>query len=367
MTPVRRWSFKPEPNIKGLDLERRSKFPVYSNNLNMPKNTVKKPKAEVEHPCDNSFVAGVNTNSVSAVNINSDNSVSNLKYDRSKKNGSQVSVDNLSLPQLVSVNTGSSVKEEINERQDEQKTNSEKNCETRVTDYPYFKNLKITRERVESKVSVCRKRRKFCKKGVDHSENKMCIRDWVFQNPTENPILEKSTSKPASESKSIPECQQKEKEIFLHEHNDNKPNIEEKHSNEVYHCPRLVVLENGEVVCEDKSLVVEKSKENDVFNSEPITDNGVYSSSKSRGKIWSEKETAVFFKALEIYGTDFSLIEKILGNRSRRELKFKFKREERLNCKLVHELIFRNEAFCVKRFDKLEQELICMMKELKKE
>ena len=50
---------------------------------------------------------------------------------------------------------------------------------------------------------------------------------------------------------------------------------------------------------------------------------------------WTEKETVRFFKALSIFGTDFSMMENIFKRRSRHELKMKYKKEEKQNRALV--------------------------------
>ena len=50
---------------------------------------------------------------------------------------------------------------------------------------------------------------------------------------------------------------------------------------------------------------------------------------------WTERETVRFFKALSIFGTDFSMMENIFKRRTRHELKMKYKKEEKQNRALV--------------------------------
>jgi hypothetical protein len=45
---------------------------------------------------------------------------------------------------------------------------------------------------------------------------------------------------------------------------------------------------------------------------------------------WTEKETEKFYRALELFGTDFSMIAKVFKNRNRNQIKNKFLREEKL-------------------------------------
>jgi hypothetical protein len=52
---------------------------------------------------------------------------------------------------------------------------------------------------------------------------------------------------------------------------------------------------------------------------------------KNHTEKWSEEETEFFYKALEFFGTDFSLLEIILKPRNRNQIKNKFHKEERIN------------------------------------
>ena len=54
---------------------------------------------------------------------------------------------------------------------------------------------------------------------------------------------------------------------------------------------------------------------------------------------WSEEETLKFYNALSIVGSDFSMMESIFKKRTRQELKLKFKKEERLNWKMVNKCL----------------------------
>lgn len=62
---------------------------------------------------------------------------------------------------------------------------------------------------------------------------------------------------------------------------------------------------------------------------------------KTPSEKWLPDETETFFRALAQYGTDFSLIERILPHRSRRQIKLKFKREERENPARVNDALTR--------------------------
>jgi transcription factor TFIIIB component B'' len=52
---------------------------------------------------------------------------------------------------------------------------------------------------------------------------------------------------------------------------------------------------------------------------------------RAKAEKWNASETEKFFNALQQFGTDFSLIEKLFPSRSRRQIKSKFKKEEANN------------------------------------
>jgi len=112
-------------------------------------------------------------------------------------------------------------------------------------------------------------------------------------------------------------------------------------------CPQVKLGANGEIILDDTSLVLETTdakKAKDFLDSSPVaivesgkttaTNYGTWSR-KRKHVDWSEKETLRFYKALSIVGSDFSMMESIFKKRTRQELKLKFKKEERLNGKMV--------------------------------
>ena len=112
-------------------------------------------------------------------------------------------------------------------------------------------------------------------------------------------------------------------------------------------CPQVKIGANGEIILDDTSLVLETTdakKAKDFLDNSPVaivesgkttaTNYGTWSR-KRKHVDWSEKETLRFYKALSIVGSDFSMMESIFKKRTRQELKLKFKKEERLNGKMV--------------------------------
>eukprot|EP00092_Neocalanus_flemingeri_P040786 GFUD01044402.1.p1 GENE.GFUD01044402.1~~GFUD01044402.1.p1 ORF type:complete len:880 (+),score=305.46 GFUD01044402.1:604-3243(+) len=109
--------------------------------------------------------------------------------------------------------------------------------------------------------------------------------------------------------------------------------------------PQVKVGLNGEIILDESSLqleTTEQKKAKDLLQQSPVvfennktsTNYGTWSK-KRRHSDWSERETLRFYRALSVVGSDFSMMESIFKNRSRQELKLKFKKEEKLNNKMI--------------------------------
>jgi len=110
--------------------------------------------------------------------------------------------------------------------------------------------------------------------------------------------------------------------------------------------PQVKVGQNGEIILDEASLqleTTEQKKAKDLLHQTPVifensktsTNYGTWSK-KRRHSDWSEKETIKFYRALSVVGSDFSMMESIFKNkRTRQELKLKFKKEEKLNNKII--------------------------------
>lgn len=67
---------------------------------------------------------------------------------------------------------------------------------------------------------------------------------------------------------------------------------------------------------------------------------------------WRPEETEKFNMALQIFGTDFSMIEKVFnGERSREQIKNKFRKEERKNKGEVDRLLENKEGLGIRDFE----------------
>lgn len=75
------------------------------------------------------------------------------------------------------------------------------------------------------------------------------------------------------------------------------------------------------------------------------TEVGVGYSRSKRPKEWTKSETLRFYNALNSIGTDFMLMCELFPKRNRKELKMKFKKEEKLNRALVDKALTQPRQF----------------------
>lgn len=112
-------------------------------------------------------------------------------------------------------------------------------------------------------------------------------------------------------------------------------------------APRVKLDAEGNIILDEESLLIPKETDKSVETSEVVyedADEVNYGTYLKRRKVmrWSLEETQTFYKALSQVGTDFGLMLPLFPGRKRRELKAKFKREEKLHRDLV------DKALCVR-------------------
>ena len=96
---------------------------------------------------------------------------------------------------------------------------------------------------------------------------------------------------------------------------------------------------NGQIVLDRSTL----NRQVDRFDMDDSDDetllSGLVEQTAKRRKhkvvVWSVEETRQFYDCLRRFGTDFFMMNKVITNRTRRDLKNKYKTEERRNPKLV--------------------------------
>ncbi|XP_058586143.1 transcription factor TFIIIB component B'' homolog isoform X4 [Neofelis nebulosa] len=169
--------------------------------------------------------------------------------------------------------------------------------------------------------------------------SKMTMRDFIYYLPDNNPMTssleqEKKTEKSLTpvqtrdrqEGKSTPDAEGHEE-------------VEEEVDDGPLLVPRVKVAEDGSIILDEESLTVEVLRTKGpcvVEENDPIFERGsttTYSSFRKNyySKPWSNKETDMFFLAISMVGTDFSMIGQLFPHRARIEIKNKFKREEKTN------------------------------------
>ncbi|KAH8403320.1 hypothetical protein KR222_010350 [Zaprionus bogoriensis] len=130
--------------------------------------------------------------------------------------------------------------------------------------------------------------------------------------------------------------------------------------------PQLKLDANGEMIIDEKTLEIETTAEVEarkvlansslILMDETTGDNGFYKRHK-RTPTWSADDTVRFYRSLQIIGTDFSLMCQMFPKRTRRDLKLKYKREERVNGQLINKALLYPKAFNIQELkDQLEKE-----------
>ncbi|XP_059132277.1 transcription factor TFIIIB component B'' homolog [Peromyscus eremicus] len=175
--------------------------------------------------------------------------------------------------------------------------------------------------------------------------SKMTMRDFIYYLPDNNPMtssveLEKKVEQEKKAEKSLaPTPTRDRQESQSTPDADNNGEEEEEADDGPLLVPRVKVAEDGSIILDEESLTVEVLRTKGpcvVEENDPIFERGsttTYSSFRKNyySKPWSNKETDMFFLAISMVGTDFSMIGQLFPHRARIEIKNKFKREEKTN------------------------------------
>lgn len=109
-------------------------------------------------------------------------------------------------------------------------------------------------------------------------------------------------------------------------------------------APRVKLAADGSIILDEESLLIPKSPENTLNDSEIVYEDadavsfGAYLKHRKVER-WTLEDTKKFYMALSQVGTDFSLMGPLFPSRKRRELKAKFKREEKQHRSLVEKAL----------------------------
>lgn len=168
--------------------------------------------------------------------------------------------------------------------------------------------------------------------------SKMTMRDFIYYLPDNNPMTSSLEQEKRTEKSSTPVQTRVQEDKSTPEAEDNEE-VEEEMDDGPLLVPRVKVAEDGSIILDEESLTVEVLRTKGpcvVEENDPIFERGsttTYSSFRKNyySKPWSNKETDMFFLAISMVGTDFSMIGQLFPHRARIEIKNKFKREEKTN------------------------------------
>nr|CAD7432996.1 unnamed protein product [Timema monikensis] len=185
--------------------------------------------------------------------------------------------------------------------------------------------------------------------GSKPARSSLTMFDLIYYNPTTNPMKKVVPSESIDHTKSINEgenrlVEERVAEEAVDDVTNSTSNVEEETALPV---PQVKVGPDGQLILDEMSLVIEttgaKKSREELENSSIVVDLGIGSTSYSayskktykKGKEWSAHDTLKFYRALNTLGTDFLLMQSIFPKMTRRDLKMKFKREERVNAALI--------------------------------
>jgi len=110
--------------------------------------------------------------------------------------------------------------------------------------------------------------------------------------------------------------------------------------------PCIKVGNDGKIIIDQETLTLNETgleeKREELAKSKVIEESAYHSRSysykrkKEASKQWSKDETLKFYKCLMNFGTDFSMIQQYYPNRTRAQIKRKYKTEEKKNLQLVN-------------------------------
>lgn len=105
---------------------------------------------------------------------------------------------------------------------------------------------------------------------------------------------------------------------------------------------------NGNIVVDDQSLQVDRhaNAAEEAESVEEVEENDLTRrvtsaswSKRKKGEQWNEEMTDRFYQGLRMFGTDFMIISKMFLGRTRRQIKLKFTKEERIDPQRIQDAL----------------------------
>ncbi|MCI4392707.1 hypothetical protein PGIGA_G00148940 [Pangasianodon gigas] len=213
------------------------------------------------------------------------------------------------------------------------------------------------------------------KRRVGHKEytaldrSKMTMRDLIYYLPNTSPMRSSIAHEENQEETIIPPSPKQQ--IKTAEGDEEE---EEESENEEMLVPKVRVAEDGSIILDEESLTVRVQRTSNtkaLEDSTALFERGsttTYSSFRTLNyvKSWSVRETDLFFLAISMVGTDFSLIGQLLTHRSRAAIKSKFKKEERLNPWRVDKALRNKRPYDKEFFSYLLEKILAKDKDKRK-
>ncbi|CAH2089446.1 unnamed protein product [Euphydryas editha] len=173
-------------------------------------------------------------------------------------------------------------------------------------------------QEMSRRMTTMRRRREIVKRDT------LTMYDLIFYNPTSNPILPDEDEIKIQEANAREELEwSKMKEV-------------EPPTANIAPVPQIKLGPQGEIILDEESLVIKQTDSGRKITS--VVHEGAWGNSNGykykrgpRAAEWSAAETVRFYRALAAIGTDFTLMAPLFPDRTRKELKIKFKKEEKLN------------------------------------
>ncbi|XP_067233127.1 transcription factor TFIIIB component B'' homolog isoform X5 [Chanodichthys erythropterus] len=212
----------------------------------------------------------------------------------------------------------------------------------------------------------------------DHT--KMTMRELIYYLPVSNPMksfteeeqkasdteLDDSPTPTASKTPAAPSVHETVPEDAGHEEDEERVEETQPVEEEPLLVPRVKVAEDGSLIIDEESLTVQVSRANGPNPAEdrdPIFERGsttTYSSFRkgTYTKPWSNGETEMFYLAISMVGTDFSMIGQLFPHRGRLEIKNKFKKEEKNNSWRIDKAFKEKRRLDLDFFKKLMEQVL---------
>ncbi|XP_076648723.1 transcription factor TFIIIB component B'' homolog Bdp1 isoform X2 [Halictus rubicundus] len=180
--------------------------------------------------------------------------------------------------------------------------------------------------------------------------SKLTMYDLIYYNPVTNPMKKAKESETAARKLST--CQSDE----LQEEEEKEENEDDPSS--AMPVPQVKVGPDGQLIIDEQSLVIEQTnakKNREILAKEAIIDDdtgGGFYKKRQKSKEWPKWETLKFYRALNTVGTDFLLMQSLFPNRTRQEIKIKFKKEEKVNRNLIEKALEYHQEFDIELLEK---------------